>query len=79
MDGPQTLDYLEDNIRCVIADMIYGLKCWKKSSKIGRPDWTTSEPAVSYARNPFKMSADDYRLTVSDIPSGKILMTPPIP
>ncbi|GFY11396.1 zinc finger protein [Trichonephila clavipes] len=24
---------------------IYGHKCWKKSSKIGRPDWTTSEPA----------------------------------
>ncbi|GFS58666.1 transposable element Tc3 transposase [Trichonephila clavipes] len=22
-------------------------KCWKKSSKIGRPDWTTSEPAVA--------------------------------
>ncbi|GFX60527.1 hypothetical protein TNCV_1182461 [Trichonephila clavipes] len=21
--------------------------CWKKSSKIGRPDWTTSEPAVA--------------------------------
>ncbi|GFV61408.1 uncharacterized protein TNCV_446241 [Trichonephila clavipes] len=26
---------------------IYGHKCWKKSSKIGRPDWTTSEPAVA--------------------------------
>ncbi|GFX05712.1 acetoacetyl-CoA synthetase [Trichonephila clavipes] len=25
----------------------YGHKCWKKSSKIGRPDWTTSEPAVA--------------------------------
>ncbi|GFV60405.1 hypothetical protein TNCV_3470401 [Trichonephila clavipes] len=24
---------------------IYGHKCWKKSSKIGRPDWTTTEPA----------------------------------
>ncbi|GFW07960.1 hypothetical protein TNCV_3920921 [Trichonephila clavipes] len=24
---------------------IYGHKCWKKSSKIGCPDWTTSEPA----------------------------------
>ncbi|GFW04837.1 uncharacterized protein TNCV_4880721 [Trichonephila clavipes] len=22
---------------------IYGHKCWKKSSKIGHPDWTTSE------------------------------------
>ncbi|GFY33787.1 uncharacterized protein TNCV_4594991 [Trichonephila clavipes] len=36
-DKPQTLDPLEDNIR----------RCWKKSSKIGRPDWTTSEPAVA--------------------------------
>ncbi|GFT79237.1 hypothetical protein TNCV_2766631 [Trichonephila clavipes] len=35
-DKPQTLDHLEDNIRRVI-----------KSSKIGRPDWTTSEPAVA--------------------------------
>ncbi|GFW11566.1 uncharacterized protein TNCV_3810851 [Trichonephila clavipes] len=26
---------------------IYGHKCWKNSSKIGRPDWTTSEPAVA--------------------------------
>ncbi|GFW95496.1 uncharacterized protein TNCV_1721981 [Trichonephila clavipes] len=26
---------------------IYGHKCWKKSSTIGRPDWTTSEPAVA--------------------------------
>ncbi|GFW80017.1 transposase [Trichonephila clavipes] len=26
---------------------IYGHKCWKKSSKIGRPDWTTSDPAVA--------------------------------
>ncbi|GFV93417.1 uncharacterized protein TNCV_1987331 [Trichonephila clavipes] len=26
---------------------MYGHKCWKKSSKIGRPDWTTSEPAVT--------------------------------
>ncbi|GFY34182.1 DUF4817 domain-containing protein [Trichonephila clavipes] len=33
-DKPQTLDHLEDNIRRVIA-------------KIGRPDWTTSEPAVA--------------------------------
>ncbi|GFT74407.1 uncharacterized protein TNCV_539391 [Trichonephila clavipes] len=27
--------------------LIYGHKCWKKSSKIGRPDWSTSEPAVA--------------------------------
>ncbi|GFW93024.1 putative DD41D transposase [Trichonephila clavipes] len=57
-DKPQTLDHLEDNIRrCLyIRPMlyrrygirpIYGHKCWKKSSKIGRPDWTTSEPAVA--------------------------------
>ncbi|GFV13453.1 uncharacterized protein TNCV_129511 [Trichonephila clavipes] len=26
---------------------IYGHKCWKKSSKIGRLDWTRSEPAVA--------------------------------
>ncbi|GFW69621.1 transposable element Tc3 transposase [Trichonephila clavipes] len=44
-DKLQTLDHLEDNIRRVIADI--GHKCWKKSSKIGRPDWTTSEPAVA--------------------------------
>ncbi|GFW44832.1 putative transposable element [Trichonephila clavipes] len=50
VDKPQTLDHLEDNIRRVIGNV--GHKCWKKSSKIGRPDWTTSEPAVqSYARN----------------------------
>ncbi|GFV23495.1 uncharacterized protein TNCV_4782061 [Trichonephila clavipes] len=60
-DKTQTFDHLEDNIRRVIADIrpqmlkdlfavllqIYGHKCWKKSSKIGRPDWTTSEPAVA--------------------------------
>ncbi|GFU48394.1 uncharacterized protein TNCV_3342841 [Trichonephila clavipes] len=44
-DKPQTLDHLEDIIRRVIADI--RPKCWKKSSKIGRPDWTTSEPAVA--------------------------------
>ncbi|GFU70875.1 uncharacterized protein TNCV_1005551 [Trichonephila clavipes] len=44
-DKPQTLDHLEDNIRRVIADIRH--KCWKKSSKIVRPDWTTSEPAVA--------------------------------
>ncbi|GFW19771.1 uncharacterized protein TNCV_3560751 [Trichonephila clavipes] len=45
-DKPQTLDHLEDNVRRVLLP-IYGHKCWKKSSKIGRPDWTTSEPAVA--------------------------------
>ncbi|GFW69936.1 DUF4817 domain-containing protein [Trichonephila clavipes] len=44
-DKPQTLDYLEDNIRVLLP--IYGHKCWKKSSKIGPLDWTTSEPAVA--------------------------------
>ncbi|GFW76260.1 DUF4817 domain-containing protein [Trichonephila clavipes] len=44
-DKPQTPDHLEDHIHRVIA--IYGHKCWKKSSKIGRPVWTTSEPAVA--------------------------------
>ncbi|GFV07547.1 hypothetical protein TNCV_1701831, partial [Trichonephila clavipes] len=40
-DKPQTLDHLEDNIRRVIAD-IRPQMLRKKSSKIGRPDWTTS-------------------------------------
>ncbi|GFV96443.1 putative DD41D transposase [Trichonephila clavipes] len=44
-DKAPTLDHLEDNIRRVI--LIYGHKCWKKSLKIGRPDWTTSELAVA--------------------------------
>ncbi|GFV21293.1 hypothetical protein TNCV_2951691 [Trichonephila clavipes] len=49
-DEPQTLDHLEDNIRRVIADI--RPQMLEKSSKIGRSDWTTSEPAVAvYARN----------------------------
>ncbi|GFX88358.1 uncharacterized protein TNCV_1705781 [Trichonephila clavipes] len=44
-DKPQTLDHLEDNIHWLLP--IYGHKCWKKSSEIGRPDWTTSEAAVA--------------------------------
>ncbi|GFV98973.1 uncharacterized protein TNCV_3390361 [Trichonephila clavipes] len=43
-DKRQTLDYLEDN---AVLLPIYGHKCWKKSSKIGHPDLTTSEPAVA--------------------------------
>ncbi|GFW51131.1 protein CLEC16A homolog [Trichonephila clavipes] len=43
-DKPQTLDHLEDNIRRVIADI--RPQMLEKSSKIGRPDWTTSEPAL---------------------------------
>ncbi|GFX58807.1 transposable element Tc3 transposase [Trichonephila clavipes] len=45
VDKPQTLDHLEYNIRRVIADI--RPQMLKKSSKIGRPDWTTSEPAVA--------------------------------
>ncbi|GFW48214.1 uncharacterized protein TNCV_2382981 [Trichonephila clavipes] len=44
-DKPQTLDPLEDNIRRVIADI--RLQKLENSSKIGRPDWTTSKPAVA--------------------------------
>ncbi|GFX85795.1 hypothetical protein TNCV_2471971 [Trichonephila clavipes] len=44
-DKPQTLDHLEDNIRRVIADI--RPQMLENSSKIGRPYWTTSEPAVS--------------------------------
>ncbi|GFY03434.1 uncharacterized protein TNCV_3131921 [Trichonephila clavipes] len=45
-DKPQTLDHLEDKIRRVIA-VYTATNVGKKSSKIGRPDWTTSEPAVA--------------------------------
>ncbi|GFT20119.1 DUF4817 domain-containing protein [Trichonephila clavipes] len=44
-DKPQTLDHLEDNIRCVIADI--RPQMLEKVIEIGRPDWTTSEPAVA--------------------------------
>ncbi|GFS48590.1 uncharacterized protein TNCV_310031 [Trichonephila clavipes] len=44
-DKPQTLDHLEDNIRRVIADI--RPQMLEKSSEIGRPDWTTSEPAMA--------------------------------
>ncbi|GFV66967.1 transposable element Tc3 transposase [Trichonephila clavipes] len=44
-DKPQTLDHLEDNICRVIADI--RPQMLEKSSKIGFPDWTTSEPAVA--------------------------------
>ncbi|GFX12009.1 uncharacterized protein TNCV_2997931 [Trichonephila clavipes] len=44
-DKPQTLDHLENNICRVIADILPQML--EKSSKIGRPDWTTSEPAVA--------------------------------
>ncbi|GFU69659.1 transposable element Tc3 transposase [Trichonephila clavipes] len=45
VDKPQTLDHLEDNIRRVIADI--RPQMLEKSSKIGRPDWTTSKPALA--------------------------------
>ncbi|GFV62133.1 hypothetical protein TNCV_4109361 [Trichonephila clavipes] len=44
-DKPQTLDHLEGNIRRVIADI--RPKMLENLSNIGRPDWTTSEPAVA--------------------------------
>ncbi|GFV30392.1 uncharacterized protein TNCV_98671 [Trichonephila clavipes] len=47
-DKPQTLDHLEDNIRRVIANIRPHML--EKSSKIGRPDWTTSEPTVACQR-----------------------------
>ncbi|GFU19589.1 uncharacterized protein TNCV_21621 [Trichonephila clavipes] len=44
-DKPQTLDHLKDNICRVIADI--RPQMLENSSKIGRPDWTTSEPDVA--------------------------------
>ncbi|GFU69402.1 uncharacterized protein TNCV_3887201 [Trichonephila clavipes] len=44
-DKPQTPDHLEATFAMLLP--IYGHRCWKKLSKIGRPDWTTSEPAVA--------------------------------
>ncbi|GFX04233.1 hypothetical protein TNCV_3973821 [Trichonephila clavipes] len=44
-DKPQTLDHLEDNICRVIADI--RPQMLEKVIEIGRPDWTTSEPAVA--------------------------------
>ncbi|GFS88060.1 DUF4817 domain-containing protein [Trichonephila clavipes] len=44
-DMPQTPDHLEDKIRRVIADI--RPQMLENSSKIGRPNWTTSEPAVA--------------------------------
>ncbi|GFX76331.1 putative LOC100569746 [Trichonephila clavipes] len=44
-DKPLTLDHLEDNIRRIIANI--RPQILEKVLKIGRPDWTTSEPAVA--------------------------------
>ncbi|GFU34078.1 putative DD41D transposase [Trichonephila clavipes] len=56
-DRPQTLDHLEDNICRVIADI--RPQMLENSSKIGRPDWTTSEPAVAviYQKSYLKCNA----------------------
>ncbi|GFS66037.1 uncharacterized protein TNCV_2510481 [Trichonephila clavipes] len=48
-DKPQTLDHFWKTAFAVLLP-IYGHKCWKKSPKIGCPDWTTSEPAVAVLR-----------------------------
>ncbi|GFX94562.1 DUF4817 domain-containing protein [Trichonephila clavipes] len=39
-DKPQSLTFWKTTFAVFL--LIYGHKCWKKSSKIGRPDWTTS-------------------------------------
>ncbi|GFT31948.1 uncharacterized protein TNCV_3468141 [Trichonephila clavipes] len=44
-DKPQTLTIWKTTFAVLVP--IYGHKCWKKSLKIGRPDWTTSEPPVA--------------------------------
>ncbi|GFW80994.1 uncharacterized protein TNCV_4803621 [Trichonephila clavipes] len=44
-DKPQRLAIWKATFAVLLP--IYGHKCWKMSSKIGRPDWTTSEPAVA--------------------------------
>ncbi|GFW82214.1 DUF4817 domain-containing protein [Trichonephila clavipes] len=44
-DKPQTLETIWKTTFPLLLP-IYGHKCWKKSSKIGRPDWTTSEPVL---------------------------------
>ncbi|GFW87885.1 uncharacterized protein TNCV_1359891 [Trichonephila clavipes] len=44
-DKPQTLDHLEDYIRRVIVDI--RPQMLENLSKIGCPDWTTSEPAMA--------------------------------
>ncbi|GFW45009.1 uncharacterized protein TNCV_4513231 [Trichonephila clavipes] len=43
-----TIDLLKDTFGDRLLDNVGNYhKCWKKSSKIGRPYWTTSEPAVA--------------------------------
>ncbi|GFS92995.1 DUF4817 domain-containing protein [Trichonephila clavipes] len=59
-DKPQTLDHLEDNIRRVIVDI--RPQMLEKSSKIGPPDWTTSEPAVAVICQKSYLKCDATRL-----------------
>ncbi|GFT81345.1 uncharacterized protein TNCV_3672411 [Trichonephila clavipes] len=60
-DKPQTLDRLKTTFAVLLP--IYGHKCWKKSSKIGRPDWTTSEPAVVVLRQKSYLKCNASRLS----------------
>ncbi|GFT75921.1 putative DD41D transposase [Trichonephila clavipes] len=60
-DKPQTLDHLEDNIRRVIADI--RPQILENSSKIGRPDWTTSEPAVAVLCQKSNLKCNGTRLS----------------
>ncbi|GFT43515.1 hypothetical protein TNCV_3132821 [Trichonephila clavipes] len=70
-DKPQTLDHLEDNIRRVIADI--RPQMLENSSKIGRPDWTTSEPAVAVICHKSFLKCDknsvDVRKVQSPVPA----------
>ncbi|GFV30900.1 transposable element Tc3 transposase [Trichonephila clavipes] len=74
VDKPQTLDHLEDNIRRVIADI--RPQMLEKSSKIGRLDWTTSEPAVAViCHKSYLKSIDQTRIKDSkrhSLPSAKV-------
>ncbi|GFU44261.1 down syndrome cell adhesion molecule-like protein Dscam2 [Trichonephila clavipes] len=64
-DKPPTLDHLEDNIRRVIADI--RPQMLEKVMKIGRPDWTTSEPteAVICQKSYLKSSAASMSRNIS--------------
>ncbi|GFV43182.1 hypothetical protein TNCV_4174311 [Trichonephila clavipes] len=71
-DKPQTLDHLEDNIRRVIADI--RPQMLEKTSKIGRPDWTTSEPVVAVL---CQKSYLKFKYTTSPSLKNKSLRRPP--
>ncbi|GFU51026.1 zinc finger protein [Trichonephila clavipes] len=54
---------------------IYGHKCWKKSSKIGRPDWTTSEPAmVVICQKSYLKYKNSFLFTLSSRPAASPLV-----